>query len=226
MEELPASPKRGREDLSSYRDVRWTHNSAEGFRYAIAEVPLKNRIHRRAIAFDQSHSSTYGRCLLYSDSYLGGEQSETFVYARHKCSPRQFFEKLNVFLDAIVNENPELRGRKYPMLSSIGGKARIAESPIPVTVDLEIVDSITFFRLDLPFGANTVEFTINPVAFNNIQGDSLLPRQVDTPLAGFDFTESTLFQPLLLDVHWAAELVPHSLLEAALGEISYQPIMA
>jgi hypothetical protein len=177
------------QDLTLYQDVRWAKNEAEGFCYVVAEVQLKNRLHKRIIAADPAHQETDGKPLLYADSYLAGEEPETFIYARHICSPGSFFQKLNSFVESILAEYPELRNRKYPLMLSLKGRARIGELAMPYKIEEKIIQHTEFFRLDLPFGATTVEFLNGSITAENQQdrlvAGGVLPQQLEAPLAGF-----------------------------------------
>jgi hypothetical protein len=193
-------------------------------------VELKNRLHRRILAADAKFPQTFGKPLLYADTYPTNDEPETYVYARHICSPQLFFDKLNLFLASITDDNPELRNRNYPLLLAIKGKSRIGELPIPYKIQAKTVQHASFFRLDLPFGAMTVEFSkVQREAHDQLPALYLsrkLPQQLEAPLVGFDFTDGSLYIPLLLAVHWAADYIPRSVLEAALGEITHESIPA
>jgi hypothetical protein len=213
-----------------YTHVSFTRSLVENFSYVTAEVQLKNRLHRRILAADPEYKSTYGKPLFYADSYLSGDDPETFIYARHTCLPAAFFEQLSHFLTGIAAENPELRGKNYPLLLANGNDSRIEEVPIPFEIKEAAVQQVSFSRLDLPIGAMTIEFLEEKREgqdqLTSLSSSGELPQQLDAPLVGFDFTDGSLYTPLLLAVHWAADQVPHSVLEAALGEITPSSVPA
>jgi hypothetical protein len=135
-----------------------------------------------------------------------------------------------MFSRSFFAENPELRNRKYPLLLSTNDRANVEESPIPYEVPQEALHTVIFFRLDLPFGATTIEFSKSideaDGQLERLSANGEMPQRLEAPLAAFDFTDGSLYKPLLLAVHWAAELIPASILEAALGEVSFESIMA
>ena len=77
-------------------------------------------------------------------------------------------------------------------------------------------------RLDLPFGAITVEFARNrslcDVDLESLERRRVLPRALERPLAGFDFSQGDIYKPLLMATHWAANVIPNHVLEGIIGE--------
>jgi hypothetical protein len=213
-----------------YEKATWINGVVDGFQYVVAETTVGRRQHRRVLGASKGVPGCYGKPLLYVDSYEIGSERESFVYTRHTCVPEEFFKRFNLFLEVLFEEAPELRGRKFPVFLAINGKARMGEIPVPYTPDLKAIRRATFFRLDLPFGASTVEFG-KPRISGGRELDELwegheLSRGLESPLAGFDFTEGDLYKPLLLQIHWARDLVPLNVLEAIVGEITEAPIPA
>ncbi len=217
MDDIPPSSD------TYYTGVSWSTGHIADFSYLIAETEAGKRQHRRVIGDSANIPDWSGRPILYVDTYDSGDEPEVFAYARHALSAVSFFAKLNEFLEVLVQENSELRNTSFPFLLAINGRARVGEATLPFQVDWKNIARTTFFRLDLPFGAFTVEFVqeklVAPgVNFRVLVKGGMLSRMIETPLVGFDFSASDLYKPLLISTHWAAELVPPEVLEGIVGE--------
>jgi hypothetical protein len=197
--------------------------------YLCAEVSVAGRHHKRVIAAQTGQVECDGRVILYSDTYTASSEPQTFVYARHNCTPVGFFCKLNEFLSATIEDNSELRDREFPVLLSTNGKALIFAMPIPYSPSADVLEGTTFFRLDLPFGPITIEFGETRIPAGNQvvdMGRDGLTKELDGPLIAIDQTESNIYAPLFLSCHWASRLVPAEVLEVLLDEVTPSPIPA
>lgn len=214
-----------------YRGVTFSRRTVGHFLIYTAEVILVGRTHRRAILALSSDPRLSGKPLFYADAYVASRQREpeTFAYARHGCDNLSFFRKLNAFLEELVSEYPEFRGRKFPTLLSLGDVSGHKELSIPFVLNDSVLKDATFLRLDLPFGALTVEFGKQaPEEGNQLEHMPLkeLTSHLESPLIGVDFTNGDLYKSLLLDVHWAADFMPRNALEDIINDLAAAAIYA
>jgi hypothetical protein len=216
---------------TAYDGVTFSHRTVNHFLIYTAEAALVGRTHRRAILALSGDTRHLGKPLFYGDAYVasGQREPETFVYARHRCDNWNFFIELNGFLEKMVSEYPEFRRRKFPAMLCLGDRSGSRELPIPFVLNKQMLEEATFFRLDLPFGALTVEFGRQvPEEGNQLENMRLkqLTSRLESPLLGVDFTNGDLYKPLMLQVHWAADFIPRNALEDIINDLAATSIYA
>jgi hypothetical protein len=211
-----------------YEGVRHNLTSIGGLPFSVAETPIINgRQHRRIIGYSYKPSSPLnGRPILYSDYYVS--TGKRFVYQRHKTEPDSFFKELDYFYYEQLADYAELEGRKFDMSLNLGGSLREIQERLPYSPLAPLTHDIRFFRIAIPFGDVAVEF--GPA---NTFSDELkcshrrqLPQALESPLIGCDLTKSNLLSSLMARVHWAAGLIPVSILEQAIAELISENIPA
>jgi hypothetical protein len=199
---------------------------AGGRHFIVAEAEREGRKHRRVIGMEIGGGEFKGRAVVYSDSYAGFD--DKFVYARHRVNPSQFFMELDQFYFSNLKKFPELEGRDFEILMTIGREMHSERVELPFSLR-ELPMDFRFFKIKFPFGELAIEFTDTVVAHGN-QLAALhrreLPVLTEAPLVGFSAENSTILAALIAKLHWAAGIVPPQVLEEMIAELTSDAVPA
>jgi hypothetical protein len=199
--------------------VRLDTREIGDFSYITAEIgSLRQsgvtRDHTRLIG--KGKRGVTGHPLVYSDSYSGSRE-DVYVYARHRLTQKEFFSRLDLFLETTLADFPELTGK--PLLFSFQVNGEFVESELfqPLIDNLEIPpEQIDFARLSINIGDIAVEFNSTPVVLSDetaFTQKGVLRRKLESPLFGFDASRSDLWAPFLAEIHWASGLISREILQ-------------
>jgi hypothetical protein len=193
----------------------------DGFSYIAAEVrSLRQsgvtRDHLRIIGLGKRAIS--GHPLVYSDTYLGTRDDEILVYSRHRVDQKNFFSRLDSFLEKTLSDFSELAGKPLHFSLQVDGEFIEAEIPLPLVRNLEIPPGkIDFARLSIKLGDIAIEFSSKPIVSAKEQSftkKGVLRRRLESPLFGFDASRSDIWAPFLADIHWASGMIPRRILQS------------
>jgi hypothetical protein len=223
------------DERSEYVGVVNTPMDVEGFPVVIAEasglrIDGVTRDHMRIIG--KGDSESFGRPIIYADTYTKGPEDQVFAYARHKVSQSTFFELLESFLRKISSEFTELFRKPQPKKAHcvFQSNGDFYEVDLPFAPDMFRAYSsqpLDFMRLYAPFGDMTIEFTEQPVTvsdeFSFIK-DRLLSPKIESPLFAFDASRSDTWVSFLGDIHWASHVIPRNALIAIINMSARVPL--
>jgi hypothetical protein len=211
----------------TYPSVRWSTGSENGISFYIVEPgPANGRQHRRMIGVGHGNPLV-GRPIAYSDTYLR-ESERTYLYARHSAEPSEFFRVLDYFLLQQQDEFPELRGRRFHLLLNNGGAPSEVTSQLPFSTAVSL-EGLQFVRVYLPFGDVAIEFgesTTTGDELELIRSAHALTCKLESPLIGCDLTRYHVLASLVAKLHWARGVVPQSILEGLIEQLSFNPVAA
>jgi len=202
-----------------YPHVRLDTREIDGFSYVIADIgSLRQsgvtRDHTRLIGLKQR--GVAGHPLVYSDSY-SGMRDDLYIYARHRVSQKDFFSRLDAFLETTLPNFPELTGKPLLFSFQVDGDFVDVELSLPLLRNIELpLDQIDFARLSINVGDIAVEFNTTPVISSQetaFTQKGALRRQLESPLFGFDASRSDLWASFLAQIHWASGLISKKILQ-------------
>jgi len=201
-----------------YPHVRLETRDIDDFSYVTAEIgSLRHsgvtRDHTRLIGLKKR--GVAGHPLVYSDSY-SGMRDDLYIYARHRVSQKDFFSRLDSFLEATLAKFPELTGKPLLFSFQVNGEFVDAELSLPLLSNIELpLEQIDFARLSINVGDIAVEFNSAPVISSEetaFTQRGALRRKLESPLFGFDASRSDVWASFLAEIHWASELISKKIL--------------
>lgn len=217
------------ENTALYPLSRRTLGSTHGYGYLTVEAEFRpsgqaTREHKRIIGDDDPGSFTYGKSLVYSDTYRFSSEAPTYVYARHRATAGEFMALLDEFMAERIAELRELqRELRYVLYS--GGAVREGNAYIPFSRSLADVrfEELSFLRLFVPFGDISVQF--GPPRAQDLDeiylaDQGMIATPLEAPLFGFDATSSRYWVEFMAQIHWASELIQPLIISEIISEIS------
>jgi hypothetical protein len=203
--------------------TRSQYDRIGGLLIRTAEVDFGKRRHQRIVGADPESPETLGKTLVYSDFYTGSDET-LYLYARHTADQQTFFPELNVFFQDLLDDGyRELSRVPFPVVFNLDGVPIQIDRVVPLTLSSKEMKQTKFFRMDLPFGAMSIEFG-REVSSNLNELDIIdsgeLVRAVSGPLIGCDFSLGTTYLPIFTKFHWAKKFLNANILRALMEQLA------